>query len=67
MTLSLTINDKEMRDLAEAFNTLDMGPVIERVVPLAAKMVQTRMATRPPLTEGNRPGPYPKRWYRCRR
>ena len=63
MTISLTINDKEMRDLTDAFATLDMGPVIERVVPLAAKMVQSRMAVYPPETDANKPGPYPKKWY----
>ena len=26
-------------------------------------MVQSKMAVYPPETEGNRPGPYPKRWY----
>lgn len=63
MTISLTINDRELRDLAESFATLDMGPVIRRVVPLAGKMVQTGMAVYPPETDANKPGPYPKRWY----
>ena len=63
MTISLTINDRELRNLAAAFDKLDMGAVIERVVPLAGKMVQTKMAVYPPETDANRPGPYPARWY----
>ena len=63
MTISLTINDRELRNLAAAFDTLDMGAVIKLVVPLAGKMVQTKMASPPTETEANRPGPYPKRWY----
>jgi len=63
VTIGLTINDKELRNLAAAFDRLDMEAVIERVVPLAGKMVQTKMAVYPPETDANRPGPYPKRWY----
>jgi len=63
MTVSLTINDRELRDLAAAFDNLNMDAAIERVIPLAGKMVQTRMAVYPPETDANKPGPYPKRWY----
>ena len=63
MTISLTINDKELRDLAAAFDKLDMGAVIERVIPFAGKMVQDKMASPPTPTEANREGPYPARWY----
>ncbi len=40
-----------------------MEAIVERVIPVAAKMVETRMATYPPETDANMPGPYPKRWY----
>ena len=63
MTIGMTINDRELRDLADAFDKLDMERAIERVIPLAGKMVQTKMAVYPPETDANRPGPYPKRWY----
>ena len=63
MTLSLTIDDAELRDLTAAFDTLDMEAAIERVIPIAGKMVQTRMAVYPPETDANKPGEYPKRWY----
>ena len=63
MTIGLTINDKELRNLAAAFESLDLGAAIERVIPLAGKMVQSKMASPPTETEANRPGPYPKRWY----
>ena len=63
MTVGLTINDKELRDLAAAFESLDMGRAIERVIPLAGKMVQSKMASPPAETDANRPGPYPKKWY----
>ncbi len=63
MTISLTINDRELRNLAAALDKLDMGAVIERVVPLAGKMVQSKMASPPTETDANKPGYYPKRWY----
>ena len=63
MTVGLTIDDRELRNLAAAFDRLDMEAVIERVVPLAGKMVQTKMAVYPPETDANKPGPYPKKWY----
>ena len=63
MTLDLTIDDRDIQKLIREFNSLDMEGVIERVIPFASKMTQTRMAVYPPPTEGNRPGPYPHRWY----
>ena len=63
MTIGLTINDKELRNLAAAFESLDLGAAIERVIPFAGKMVQSKMATPPTETEANKPGPYPKKWY----
>ena len=63
MTIGMTINDKELRDLADAFDNLDMGRAIERVIPFAGKMTQDKMASPPTPTEANRPGPYPKKWY----
>ena len=63
MTVGLTINDRELRNLAAAFDNLDMEAAIERVIPVAGKMVQSKMAVYPPETDANKPGPYPKRWY----
>ena len=39
MTIGLTINDRELRNLAAAFDKLDIGRAIERVIPLAGKMI----------------------------
>lgn len=70
MSVRMEIDSRELEALSEAFAAVDMDRVIERVIPYAAKMVETRMATY--ITEGgamapegdyNRPGPYPKRWY----
>ena len=63
MTIGMTINDRELVNLADAFESLDMGRAIERVIPLAGKMVQSKMASPPTETDANRPGPYPKKWY----
>ena len=59
----IVIDDRELRALAREFAMLNMESVIERVIPVAGLMVQSRMAAYPPETEGNRPGPYPKAWY----
>ncbi|GAH83544.1 unnamed protein product, partial [marine sediment metagenome] len=56
--VTLRIDDRELRSLAAAFDRLDIDNAIERVIPVAAKMVQTKMAVYPPETEGNKPGPY---------
>jgi len=63
VTVSLTINDRELRNLAAAFDNLNIEAAIERVIPVAGKMVQTRMAVYPTETDANKPGPYPKKWY----
>lgn len=56
----------QVQGLAEALRGLDPASMLRLeagIVELVAHDARIRLATYPPETEANAPGPYPKRWY----